>query len=384
MNTKLIVKEILLPLQAIIGIVEKNESCPIVSHVLIQIKGENLTLTTTDLETELTATNKITHPKDGNGEDSWVVDATDLLGFLLKFKQDETIEFVKESSETDSFDASLSIRANNNHIQMNALGVKDFLLTPQIESPEIIHVNRLALIDLIKKTFFSTAHQDIRVYLNAVYFEFTSDDIAATASDGYRLATGKIKQTNKLTDKKTVLIPKKSLRELIKILEKDKSNEATIALSSEYFQLTSDNTTITSHLLDAKFPRYSEVIPTEKENTVTINRQSFLDNIHQAAVFASNDPQDTSDIKLSFKSNQISTSIHSQRGRAKSKLDIDSSKGDGLSEEVVFNIHYLIPILESIPTETINIIIPTPWDSPWLITSADDDAFQYVIMPIKE
>ncbi len=220
-------------------------------------------------------------------------------------------------------------------------------------------------------------NQDIRAYLNGLYFEATQDNIAVVATDGHRLAIGKIKQTNELTDKKNVILPRKAVMELTKILEKDENKEVDIHLSDNYFYLVSDNTTIISRLIDGNFPNYSQVIPTDCENTVVIERQNFLDNLQQASIFVE---ERTKGVKLSFKDNQINIFTHSERGQAKTKVDIDNFDKE---IDITFNIHYLISILENIQTDNINMVIPNGESQSCLISSADDDTYQYVVMPMR-
>ncbi|KAA0446109.1 MAG: DNA polymerase III subunit beta [Candidatus Thioglobus sp.] len=366
MNIQLTVKEILEPLQTVIGVVEKRQSLPIVSHVLIQIKDENLTLITTDMEIELRATTKIKPQKDV----SWTIYAKDLIDILRKLKEDTAIEFIIEKTK-------VYIKTNNNSFELNTFDAEDFPSLPKIKDSEIIHINRLVLNELIKKTSFSMGNQDIRAYLNGLYFEATQDNIAVVATDGHRLAIGKIKQTNELTDKKNVILPRKAVMELTKILEKDENKEVDIHLSDNYFYLVSDNTTIISRLIDGNFPNYSQVIPTDCENTVVIERQNFLDNLQQASIFVE---ERTKGVKLSFKDNQINIFTHSERGQAKTKVDIDNFDKE---IDITFNIHYLISILENIQTDNINMVIPNGESQSCLISSADDDTYQYVVMPMR-
>ncbi len=366
MNIQLTVKELLGPLQSVISVVEKNQTLPILSHALIQLKDGKLTLTTTDMEIELRASKKIQTKEEA----CFTIFAKDLIDIVRKLTEETIIEFIIEETK-------IYIKVNNNSFELNTFNTKDFPSLPKIKDSEIIHIKRLILKELIENTAFSMGNQDIRAYLNGLYFEVTKDNIIVVATDGHRLAIGEIKQENELTNKKTVILPRKAVLELIKILSKDENANVDIHLSDNYFYLTSDSITIISRLIDGNFPNYLQVIPTDYENTVVINRQSFLDNLQQASIFAD---ERTKGVKLAFKGNQINIFSHSERGQAKTKIDIDNFNKE---IEITFNIHYLISILENLTSDNVNMVIPNGENQSCLLSSIGDDTYQYVVMPMR-
>lgn len=366
MNIQLTVEELLEPLQTVIGVVENKQTLPILAHVLIQLKNKKLTLTTTDMEIELRSSKQIKSEK----EISFTIYAKDLIDILRKLEKNTVIEFIIEKSK-------IYIKTNNNSFELNTFNTQDFPSLPEIKNSEVIHIKRLTLKELIKKTSFSMANQDIRAYLNGLYFEVDRNNIVVVATDGHRLAIGEIKQNNNLSNKKTVILPRKAVSELDKILEKDKNIEVDIHLSDNYFYLTSDNTTIISRLIDGNFPNYSQVIPTDYKNTVVINRKNFLDNLEQASIFVE---ECTKGVKLSFKDNQINIFSHSERGQAKTNININNFDKE---IEITFNIYYLISILENLTTDNINMVIPNDKNQSCLLSSIGDDVYQYVVMPMR-
>ncbi|CAC9557213.1 DNA polymerase III beta subunit (EC 2.7.7.7) [uncultured Gammaproteobacteria bacterium] len=366
MNIQLTVKELLEPLQIIIGVVEKKATLPILSHVLIQLKDGELTLTATDMEIELRTLKKI----QAQEEVSFTTYAKDLIDIISKLKENTVIEFIIEETK-------IYIKVDKNSFELNTFNTQDFPSLPKIEDSEVIHIKRLVLKELIEKTSFSMGNQDIRAYLNGLYFEVDKNNIVVVATDGHRLAIGEIQLTNDLTSKKTIILPKKAILELIKILGKDVNTEVDIHLSDNYFHLTSDTTTIISRLIDGSFPDYTQVIPTDYENTIEINRQNFLDNLKQALIFVE---ERTNGVKLAFKDNQINIFSHSERGQAKTKIDVNNLDKE---MEITFNIHYLIDILEKLTTDNINMIIPNGENQSCLLNSIGDDTFQYVVMPMR-
>ena len=366
MNTQLSVKELLEPLQTVIGVVEKKQTLPILSHVLVQINNNELTLTTTDMEIELRASQSIKTQENL----SFTVYAKDLIDIIRKLPEDTIIQFIIEETK-------IYIKTNKNSFELNSFNHQDFPSLPKTEDSEIINIQRENLKHLIENTSFSMGNQDIRAYLNGLYFEVDQNSVVVVATDGHRLSIGEIKQNNNLNNKKTVILPRKAVLELTKILNKSTHDTVNIHLSKNYFYLISDNTTLISRLIDGNFPNYLQVIPTDYENTILINRNEFLTNLQQASIFVE---ERTKGVKLVFKDQQLNIFSHSERGQAKTQIEI---KNFDKEIEIAFNIHYLISILEKLTTETINMVIPGGENQSCLLSNLDDDTYQYVVMPMR-
>ncbi len=366
MNTQLTVGELLEPLQTVIGVVENKPTLPILSHVLIQLKNGELTLTTIDMEIELHASKKI----QAQEEVSFTIYAKDLIDIIRKLNEDIIIEFVIEVSK-------VYIKTNNNSFELNTFNTEDFPKPPKITGSETININRVVLKELIKKTSFSMGNQDIRAYLNGLYFEVNKDNIVVVATDGHRLSIGEVKQNNNLSHQKTVILPRKAVSELNKILEKDGDANIAIHLSENYFHLKTDGATVVSRLIDGNFPNYAQVIPTNYENTAIVNRQEFLNNLQQASIFVE---ERTKGVKLVFKDSEINIFSHSERGQAKAKVRV---KNFNKETDIAFNIHYLISILEVLTTDEVNMVLPSENSQSCLLHSIGDESYQYVVMPMK-
>ena len=366
MNIQLTVKELLKPLESIIGAAEKATTLPILSHVLIQLKNGELTLTTTDMEIELSTSNKIKSQE----KISFTVSVKNLIDIISKLEEKTIIDFIIEKTK-------IYIKINKNSFELNTLNIQDFPSLPRDQNSEIIHIKQSTLKKLIEKTSFSMGNQDIRAYLNGLYFEVNENNIIVVATDGHRLAIGKIQQKNNLSNKKSIILPKKAIRELCRILDEDKNIEINIHLTDNYFYLTNNTITIVSRLIDGNFPDYSQVIPTDYKDIVEINRQNFLDNLIQASIFVE---ERTKGVKLAFKNNQINIFSHSKLGQAKTKININNFDK---KIEITFNVRYLINILEKLTTDNINMTIPNGENKSCLLSNINDNTFQYVIMPMR-
>ena len=299
MNTELSVEELIEPLQTVIGVVEKKQSLPILSHVLIQLKDQTLTLTTTDMELEINASSKIKNTE----EVSFTLYAKDLIDIVRKLPEKTLIKFKVEEKK-------IYLNANNNTFELNTFNHLDFPTLPKTQETNIIKIKQNDLKELIENTSFSMGNQDIRAYLNGLFFELNNDTLTVVATDGHRLSIGEIKQNNKLDEKKTVILPRKAVIELTKLLNKSTQKTAEIHLSDNYFSLIDSNTKIISRLIDGNFPNYKQVIPTDFTNTVVINRLDFLSSLQQASIFVE---ERTKGVKLVFRDDKLSIYSHNKQ-----------------------------------------------------------------------
>jgi len=168
------------------------------------------------------------------------------------------------------------LNANKNTFELNTFNHLDFPALPKTQNTSIIKIKQEALKELIENTSFSMGNQDIRAYLNGLYFELNMDSLTVVATDGHRLSIGEVSQTNNLDEKKTVILPRKAVLELTKLLNKSSQDIAEIHLSDNYFSLIDSNTKIISRLIDGNFPNYKQVMPTDFSNTIVINREDFF------------------------------------------------------------------------------------------------------------
>ncbi|WP_190600415.1 DNA polymerase III subunit beta [Candidatus Vesicomyidisocius sp. SY067_SCS001] len=366
MNIQLSVKELLEPLQTVISVIEKKQTLPILAHVLIQLKNNLLTLTTTDMEIEI-KTSQIIKNKE---KISFTIYAKDLINIINKLPENTILNFNINFRK-------INIKVNKNSFELNTFKHKDFPSLPKIKNKNIIKIKRKILKNLIENTSFSMGNQDIRAYLNGLYFEINKNNIIVVATDGHRLSIGKIKQINNSFNKKTVILPRKSILEFSKLLNKNKNEEINIYTSNNYFYLITNNTTIISKLINSKFPNYLPVIPTDFNNTIIINRLNFLNSLQQASIFVE---KRTKGVKLIFKNSQLYIFSNSERGQAKTQI---KTKNFNKKIEIEFNINYLISILEKLSTNEINMIIPKEKNKSCLLHSMNDDIYQYIVMPMR-
>ncbi len=366
MEIELLTKELLPALQKVITIVEKKHNLPILSHVLIEVKNNKLKLTATDSEIQIQTINKIQEHK----ELVFTLYAKNLIDIIKNLAINTKINFKLK-------DDKIKISFLKNKYTLNTFNDKHFPLLQTIKDYKTITVSKNKLKDLIDKTSFTISNNDIRIYLNGLYFEASNDKLTVVATDGHRLSLGVIEQLNKDIKKETVILPKKTVLEILKLLSQNKKEtNIDINISNSYFNISFDETTITSQLINSNFPDYEQVIPIN-DNKISIDKEQLIEKLKDVIPLVD---ENKKSVTLNFKNDIIYIETRSEKGDAKTELTI---KKQDKNIEVVFNINYLISILEKLITKNIIIAVPDNENKSYLFTNDNNNDYQYVIMPMK-
>jgi DNA polymerase-3 subunit beta len=364
MNLQFTTEELLEPINAVIGVVEKKESLPIYSHILLELKNNQLTAIATNTEIEITHTVSVS----SNEKASFTIYAHVLINILNKLSKEAIINLtIKETK--------IHIKINKNSFELNTFNNKEFPRLTNTADLEYIKINKINFKNLINKIKFSIASNDIREYLNGLFLEIDNTTVTAVTTDGHRLSVGEIKQENNLIEKKSIILPKKSITEITRILDQD-NNEISIAFAKSFFYLNNKNTILKTRLIDANYPDYTQIMPDNEKSKATLNREEFLNSLKHVLVFT----EDTSNVKMVFNENTLEIFTHSEKGQAQTKVGIQDFNG---KIEINFNAQYLIQALEKINSKEIKMIIPENEKEPSLLHDTNDDDFQYVIMPMR-
>ena len=265
-------KETLLnPLQQIIGAVEKRQTMPALSNVLLRASDNLLTLTATDLEIELVS--QISMVIDEPGEIT--VPARKLLDICKSLPNESLINFSVK-------DAKALVQSGRSRFTLATLAASDFPALDAINSVYEFEITQNTLRDIIDKTAFAMAQQDVRYYLNGLMLEVSANNLRAVATDGHRLAYCEKETNADISDIKQVILPRKGVLELVRLLA-DTDENTKITLGSNHLQVEFNHIRLTSKLIDGRFPDYNRVIPADGENIITADR----DQLRQALIRAS-------------------------------------------------------------------------------------------------
>lgn len=357
---------ILKPLQVVIGIVERKQTLPILSNVLIENQDGKMRFTATDLEIQITTA---VDTGTGSSQTSAITVGGKKLQEILRVLPDQS----KITIETKENKAQ--IKTNKSRFSLQTLPAQDFpKLNSQLENARKIVLPQKELKSLLFSVQYAMAQQDVRYYLNGVLLIVEGSKLRAVATDGHRLAynAGNIEGN---FDKQEIILPRKAVAELSKLLA-DSDDTVELEFSTQQVKATFSGITLVTKVIDGKFPDYERVIP-KYTNHLNLERMVILQALQRAAIL-SNEKFRGVRFVLTEKNLRIISS-NSEQEEAQEELETDYH-GDGL--DIGFNVNYLLDGLNNIGGSSAIFSFGDP-NSSVLITNPDNEEFRYVVMPMR-
>ncbi len=361
-------KEALLkPLQIVVGIVERKQTMPILSNILIEKEFNKIRFTSTDLEIQITTT--IDAESDDNMHSAITVGGKKLQEILRVLPDQSKISIEVRENKAQ-------IKSNKSRFNLQSLPAQDFpTLSNQLDNAKKIKLGQTELKKLISSIQYAMAQQDVRYYLNGVLFIVENDKVKAVATDGHRLAYNSITVEGN-SEKSEVIIPRKAIVELSKLLSDDEDDEIEIEFSAQQFKASFSGIELITKVIEGKFPDYQRVIP-NYSNHLGINRTLVQQALQRAAIL-SNEKFRGVRFVLTEK-NLCIISSNSEQEEAQVEIETDYH---GEAIDIGFNVNYLLDGLNSIHSDVAIFSFGSP-NSSILISSPDDQEFRYVVMPMR-
>ena len=354
---------LLKPLQAVIGVVERRQTMPILSNVLLVVRDGSLSVTATDLEVELVAQADV--DTESGGEIT--VSGRKLLD-ICRALPDGTAVTVSVSGE------KLNIRGGRSRFNLATLPAAEFPVVEDIKAGQKITVSQEALARLIEKTHFSMAQQDVRYYLNGMLLETGKGRLKAVATDGHRLALCQAEIDGGMDDQQ-VIVPRKGVLELQRLMSGD--GDLDIELGTNHIRIQLDGIRFTSKLIDGRFPEYERVIPKESSNELTADRGVFKGALQRTAILSN---EKYRGIRLVIRDSGVVLQAHNpEQEEAEEELEVEYS---GEDIEIGFNVNYLLDALGAVDGEEVCLSVQDS-NSSCLIRQPGKDDCTFVVMPMR-
>ncbi len=361
-----ITREILLPiLQAANNVVERRQSLPILSNVLIVAGDEGIQVTATDMEVELVSL--IHNPVTEKG--SAALPARKLFDICraLPAESEMTIE---------ASGAKAKIASGRSRFLLAAMSADEFPSIGTFETSVNLELSTETLSDLLESTSFAMAHQDVRYYLNGLLLEIDSSRIRAVATDGHRLAMTDKTVEIALDAPRQCIVPRKGVLEIVRLLNPNDSS-AQIAVGENHLRVTSGNQSLTTKLIDGRFPDYERVIPRETDNRVVASREALRAGLSRASILSN---EKFRGIRLILKRNLLTAVAHNpEQEEAEEEIEVEYS---GSAVEVGFNVSYLLDVLGVMRSDTVRLDLIDAQSS-CLMQAPEDATSRYVVMPMR-
>lgn len=361
-------KEILeKPLSQVIGVVEKRQTLPILGNVYIELNQGTLTLVGSDLETEIT-----TRVENVSGQDGkTTVSARKLFDICRSLKSEALLNL---STEVDN---KMMVSAGKSSFTLQTLSADDY---PRLEETHWKHefsVQQKQLNNLLTKTSFSMAQQDVRYFLNGLLIEIHNDRILSVATDGHRLAKTQVHVENTGVEFVQSIVPRKAVLEIGKFVDAGSEDLVDVKLNSSHISITSGDFMFISKLIDGRFPDYEKVIPANLDKHIIIDRANLIEILSRAAILSN---EKFRGVSLSLDNNVLQVKSHNpDQEHAKDEMEVDYPHA---SIEIGFNVSYLLEALRSCDSERIDLGLLDPNTSCTFHAEESDDTL-YLIMPMR-
>jgi DNA polymerase-3 subunit beta len=354
---------LLKPLQAVIGVVERRQTMPILANVLVSAKGGQLSITATDLEVELVAMT----PLDIDTEGEITVPGRKLLDICRALPEGANVSFSLSGDK-------VTLRSGRSKFTLVTLPASEFPSVDDVTADKMISIPQETLSLLLEKTHFSMAQQDVRYYLNGLLVETGNGYLRAVATDGHRLALCQAELDGNLPEKQ-VIVPRKGVLELQRLLSGAGSLE--LALGSNHIRIELDGIRFTSKLIDGRFPEYERVIPKNAKNALSVDRQVLKGALQRTAILSN---EKYRGIRLVLSGGGLVLQAHNpEQEEAEEEVEV-SYEGEDM--EIGFNVNYLQDALGAIESEEVTLAFVDA-NSSCLMRSPGDDSCKYVVMPMR-
>jgi DNA polymerase-3 subunit beta len=358
---------LLKPLNLVAGVVERRQTLPILSNVMLELEGKMLSITGTDLEVELVGRVELDQPADSDG--TITVPARKLADICKSLPDGSDIEFTLS-------DQKVTVRSGRSRFTLSTLSANDF---PNVEdSPGGLDftVKQGDLKRLIDRTSFAMAQQDVRYYLNGMLWEVQSGRLRVVATDGHRLALCSLSADITADENLQVILPRKGVIELARLLMNE-NDDVQIVIGSNHIRATTTEFTFTSKLVDGKFPDYDRVLPKTTTKAVFGSREELKQAFSRTAIL-SNEKYRGVRLLLTDNSVQIIANNPEQE-EAEENVTVDYH-GDSL--EIGFNVSYLLDVMSVLSGDTVKLSLSDSNSSALLEESEQGDSM-YVVMPMR-
>ncbi|MFW2831306.1 DNA polymerase III subunit beta [Sphingomonas sp. ID0503] len=347
------------------SVVERRNTIPILSNVLLEASDAGLRLMATDLDLQINETVDAAVDQAG----ATTVSAHTLFDIARKLPEGAQVQM-------SAAEGKMLIVAGRARFNLATLPRDDFPVIAEGELPTRFELPAATLRQIIDKARFAISTEETRYYLNGIFLHTADGVLKAAATDGHRLARVTVPQPEGAEGMPDVIVPRKCIGELRKLLD-EVEGDVGVSLSATKIRFALGHAVLTSKLIDGTFPDYSRVIPTANDKLLKLDPKSFMEGVDRVATIAS---EKTRAVKMALDRDKITLSVTSpENGTAAEEVSGDyTSPGF----EIGFNARYLMDILGQIEGDTVEVHLADA-AAPTLIRESNHAPALYVLMPMR-
>ena len=355
------------------NVVERRNTIPILSNILIEASKGSVKFTATDLDIE--AVDVADAKVDTEG--ALTAPAGTLFDVIRKLPAGADVEL-----ELNSSNNQLAINSGRSKFSLPTLPATDFQTMTPDEDATTFDIEAADLRRLIDKTRFAISTEETRYYLNGVYLHAADADtgkgrkLRTVATDGHRLALYEIDAPKGSEDLGGVIVPRKAVAEVRRLIDSS-DDDVTVSVSDTKIMFVSGRAQLTSKLIDGTFPDYARVIPKGNEKALVIDNKSFEAAVDRVSTVST---ERSRSIKLSLSEGKVTLAVSSaETGQGHEEIECDYSENE---MDIGFNAKYLLDVTAQIEAEDARIMFNDP-ASPALVLDPADTSARYVLMPLR-
>ncbi len=358
---------LLRPLQLVTGVVERRQTLPVLANLLLVAKDGHLSITGTDLEVELVA--EVGDMVEITQEGEATIPARKLADIWRSLPENAEVK-VEVAGER------AVVRSGRSRFTLSTLPAGDF---PKVESgPGDLEfsVGQIELRKLIDQVGFSMAQQDVRYFLNGMLLEVSTEHIRTVATDGHRLAMCTLAESGAAGERSQAIVPRKGVLELSRLLD-DQEEPVVVQLGSNHLRVRQGPFTLTTKLVDGKFPDYEKVVPKDAGRAIVGDRDAMRQAFARASILSN---EKYRGVRLMVEGEQMTIQANNpEQEEAEEVLPVDYA-GERL--EIGFNVSYLQDVLNVLGTEQVQISVSDA-NSSALIEGMGNEESVFVVMPMR-
>jgi DNA polymerase-3 subunit beta len=353
------------PLAQVVNVVERRQTLPVLANLLVQVKDGQLSLTGSDLEVEMVARIAVDDAKDGE----ITIPARKLFDYVRALPDGSKVA-VSQSGD------KIQVQAGRSRCNLTSLPANDFPSVDEVEATERVTVPEAALKELIERTAFAMAQQDVRYYLNGLLFDLREASLRCVATDGHRLALCEAPLGSGGGTKRQIIVPRKGVTELQRLLEGG-DRDVELELGRGHIRVKRDDVTFTSKLIDGRFPDYEAVIPIGADREIRVDREALRAALQRAAILSN---EKYRGVRVEASPNLLRISAHNpEQEEAQEEVEAET-KVEGLA--IGFNVNYLLEALTALRDEQVVLQLRDA-NSSALVREAASERCRHVVMPLR-
>ncbi len=356
---------LLKPLQLVVGVVERRQTLPILSNVLLTLDGSRLAVTGTDLEVEIIGHTDVVSA-DEAGEVT--VSARKLLDICRSLPEGANIKFF-------SSDGKAQVVSGRSRFTLATLPANEFPSVDNGENNIQFDIEGVILKNLIDATSFAMAQQDVRYYLNGMLWEVSANKLRAVATDGHRMALCDAECNTEAAELIKAILPRKGVIELSRLVAEE--GAVRVAMGSNHIRVDGSDYCFTSKLVDGAYPDYDRVLPKGGDKLVEGNRAELKQAFGRTAILSN---EKYRGVRILLSSGAIKMVANNpEQEEAEEEVGVDYA-GDEL--EIGFNVSYLLDVLNVLKGDSVRLTLSDSSSSA-LVEDAADGSAVYVVMPMR-